>query len=157
MITVQQADFDLAAEYKRLREDAGDAGAIVTFTGLVREFYMPDADEALTGGSTQTLYLEHYPGMTEKSLQDIVAQAESRWPLLGTRIIHRIGKLQPGDQIVIVATASSHRHAAFEAAEFIMDYLKSHAPFWKKQSSATSSDWISSRSSDSEALKRWQD
>ncbi|MFL2839008.1 MAG: molybdopterin synthase catalytic subunit MoaE [Pseudohongiellaceae bacterium] len=157
MITVQQADFDLAAEYKRLREDAGDAGAIVTFTGLVREFYMPDADEALTGGSTQTLYLEHYPGMTEKSLQDIVAQAESRWPLLGTRIIHRIGKLHPGDQIVMVATASSHRHAAFEAAEFIMDYLKSHAPFWKKQSSATSSDWISSRSSDSEALKRWQD
>ncbi|MAV54226.1 MAG: hypothetical protein CBE20_08670 [Gammaproteobacteria bacterium TMED260] len=157
MITVQQADFDLAAEYKRLREDAGDAGAIVTFTGLVREFYMPDADEALTGGSTQTLYLEHYPGMTEKSLQDIVAKAESRWPLLGTRIIHRIGKLHPGDQIVMVATASSHRHAAFEAAEFIMDYLKSHAPFWKKQSSATSSDWISSRSSDSEALKRWQD
>ena len=157
MITVQQADFDLAAEYKQLREDAGDAGAIVTFTGLVREFYMPDADEALTGGSTQTLYLEHYPGMTEKSLQDIVAQAESRWPLLGTRIIHRIGKLHPGDQIVMVATASSHRHAAFEAAEFIMDYLKSHAPFWKKQSSATSSDWISSRSSDSEALKRWQD
>ncbi|MAV52313.1 MAG: hypothetical protein CBE20_00605 [Gammaproteobacteria bacterium TMED260] len=157
MITVQQADFDLAAEYKRLREDAGDAGAIVTFTGLVREFYMPDADEALTGGSTQTLYLEHYPGMTEKSLQYIVAKAESRWPLLGTRIIHRIGKLHPGDQIVMVATASSHRHAAFEAAEFIMDYLKSHAPFWKKQSSATSSDWISSRSSDSEALKRWQD
>lgn len=157
MITVQQADFDLAAEYKRLREDAGDAGAIVTFTGLVREFYMPDADGALTGGSTQTLYLEHYPGMTEKSLQDIVAKAESRWPLLGTRIIHRIGKLHPGDQIVMVATASSHRHAAFEAAEFIMDYLKSHAPFWKKQSSATSSDWISSRSSDSEALKRWQD
>ena len=157
MITVQQADFDLAAEYKQLREDAGDAGAIVTFTGLVREFYMPDADGALTGGSTQTLYLEHYPGMTEKSLQDIVAQAESRWPLLGTRIIHRIGKLHPGDQIVMVATASSHRHAAFEAAEFIMDYLKSHAPFWKKQSSATSSDWISSRSSDSEALKRWQD
>lgn len=157
MITVQQADFDLAAEYKRLREDAGDAGAIVTFTGLVREFYMPDADGALTGGSTQTLYLEHYPGMTEKSLQDIVAQAESRWPLLGTRIIHRIGKLHPRDQIVMVATASSHRHAAFEAAEFIMDYLKSHAPFWKKQSSATSSDWISSRSSDSEALKRWQD
>ena len=157
MITVQQADFDLAAEYKRLREDAGDAGAIVTFTGLVREFYMPDADEALTGGSTQTLYLEHYPGMTEKSLQDIVAKAESRWPLLGTRIIHRIGKLHPGDQIVMVATASSHRHAAFEAAEFIMDYLKSHAPFWKKQSSAASSDWISSRSSDSEALKRWQD
>ena len=157
MITVQQADFDLAAEYKRLREDAGDAGAIVTFTGLVREFYVPDADESLPGGSTQTLYLEHYPGMTEKSLQDIVAQAESRWPLLGTRIIHRIGELHRGDQIVMVATASSHRHAAFEAAEFIMDYLKSHAPFWKKQSSATSSDWITSRSSDSEALKRWQD
>jgi molybdopterin synthase catalytic subunit len=95
--------------------------------------------------------------MTEKKLQDIVAQAESRWPLLGARIIHRIGELHPGDQIVMVATASSHRHAAFEAAEFIMDYLKSHAPFWKKQSSATSSDWISSRSSDGEALKRWQD
>lgn len=157
MITVQQADFDLAAEYNRLREDAGDTGAIVTFTGLVREFYVPDADEALPGGSTKTLYLEHYPGMTEKKLQDIVAQAESRWPLLGARIIHRIGELHPGDQIVMVATASSHRHAAFEAAEFIMDYLKSHAPFWKKQSSATSSDWISSRSSDGEALKRWQD
>jgi molybdopterin synthase catalytic subunit len=95
--------------------------------------------------------------MTEKSLQEIVAQAESRWPLLGTRVIHRVGELHPGDQIVMVATASSHRHAAFEAAEFIMDYLKSHAPFWKKQTSASSSDWISSRSSDSEALKRWQD
>lgn len=157
MITVQEADFDLAAEYGRLRADAGDVGAIVTFTGLVREFYVPDADEALPGGNTQTLYLEHYPGMTEKSLQDIVSQAESRWPLLGARVIHRVGELHPGDQIVMVATASSHRQAAFEAAEFIMDYLKSHAPFWKKQTSATSSDWISSRNSDSEALKRWQD
>jgi molybdopterin synthase catalytic subunit len=157
MITVQAEDFDLAAEYESLRADVGDIGAIVTFTGLVREFYVPDSDEALLGGTTQTLYLEHYPGMTEKSLQEIVAQAESRWPLLGTRVIHRVGELHPGDQIVMVATASSHRHAAFEAAEFIMDYLKSHAPFWKKQTSASSSDWISSRSSDSEALKRWQD
>lgn len=157
MISVQHEDFDLAAEYAKLRADAGDSGAIVTFTGLVREFYVPDADESLQGGNTQTLYLEHYPGMTEKSLQDIVSQAEARWPLLGTRVIHRVGKLHPGDQIVMVATASGHRHAAFAAAEFIMDYLKSHAPLWKKQTSATSSDWISSRSSDSEALKRWQD
>ena len=117
---------------------------------------MPDADESLEGGVTQTLYLEHYPGMTEKSLEDILAQARERWPLQGARIIHRIGELHAGDQIVMVATASSHRHAAFEAAQFIMDYLKSHAPFWKKQTTANSSDWIGSRSSDSEALKRWQ-
>ena len=157
MITVQQADFNLAAEYKRLREDAGDAGAIVTFTGLVREFYMPDADEALPGGSTQILYLEHYKGMTEKSLQDIVAQAESRWPLLGTRIIHRIGELHPRDQIVMVATASSHRHAAFEAAEFIMDYLKTKAPFWKKEDRESGASWVDARETDYAALQRWDD
>ena len=146
-VRVQQDDFDVGAESRALQGPA--VGAIALFVGTVRSLSEDDIVTAMT--------LEHYPGMTEKKLQDIVAQAESRWPLLGARIIHRIGELHPGDQIVMVATASSHRHAAFEAAEFIMDYLKSHAPFWKKQSSATSSDWISSRSSDGEALKRWQD
>ena len=156
MISVQKEDFDIAREYEQLRIAAGDPGAIVTFTGLVREFYAPDRDESIEGGQTETLFLEHYPGMTEKCLDDIVSQANTRWPLLGARVIHRIGELNAGDQIVMVATASSHRHAAFESAQFIMDYLKSHAPFWKKQTTAHSSDWIESRHSDSEALKRWE-
>lgn len=153
MISVQEDDFDIAEEYARLRVAAGDAGAIVTFTGLVREIYDPrDASpEQITA-----LTLEHYPGMTEKALEDIVAQANARWRLLGTRVIHRVGRLQSGDQIVLVATASANRQDAFAAADFIMDYLKSNAPFWKKQETSTGSHWVEKRESDEAALARWQ-
>ncbi len=153
MILVQEQDFDLAQVYQSLRQQAGDPGAIVTFTGLVREIYDQDADASnpVTG-----LFLEHYPGMTEKCLEDIARQARDRWPLQALCIIHRVGELRPGDQIVLVGTASSHRHAAFEAAQFMMDYLKSKAPFWKKQRGKTGSEWVASRDSDSEAIARWQ-
>lgn len=153
MISVQTEDFDLAHEYKTLRQAAGDPGAIVTFSGLVRELYdtSTQSNDLVSG-----LFLEHYPGMTERCLEDIVTEAAGRWPLQATRVIHRIGELAPQEQIVFVGTASAHRHAAFESAMFIMDYLKSKAPFWKKQKSADGSQWIESRDSDVEAIKRWE-
>jgi len=152
MISIQNEDFSLADEYAAIRTRAGDAGAIVTFTGLVREIYGDDN----TAAAVQSLTLEHYPGMTEKCLKDIQLKAEDRWPLLAARIIHRVGELYSHDEIVLVATASAHRHAAFESAEFIMDYLKSEAPFWKKQKSKNESSWIESRDTDKAALDRWQ-
>ncbi len=151
MITVQFEDFDIGEEYAALRKQAGDAGAIVTFTGLVRELYATSSSDKI-----RSLTLEHYPGMTERCLADITAQANTRWQLLSTRIIHRVGTLQAGDQIVFVGTASAHRHHAFESAQFIMDYLKSEAPFWKKQTSTADSHWVESRDSDAEAIARWQ-
>ena len=162
MISIQTADFSLDEEYQKLRERAGDAGAIVTFTGLVREIY--DSGSKATGrlkgnreGKINTLYLEHYPGMTEKSLQQISDQAANKWALLATCIIHRVGQLSAKDQIVFVGTASAHRQDAFESAQFMMDYLKSNAPFWKKQRSESGSVWIESKQSDTDALDRWQD
>jgi molybdopterin synthase catalytic subunit len=152
VISIQTSDFSHADEYNAIRTRAGDAGAIVTFTGLVRELY-GDSEEL---DAVQSLTLEHYPGMTEKCLQEIQQQAEDRWPLLASTIIHRVGELYSHDQIVLVATASAHRQAAFESAEFIMDYLKSEAPFWKKQKSASGSSWIESRDTDQAALERWQ-
>ncbi len=154
MISVQEEDFSLAEEYDSLRERAGDVGAVVTFTGLVRELY-----QTAEGGveNIASLYLEHYPGMTEKSLQQILDQAMAKWPLLAVRVIHRVGELRAGEQIVFVGTASAHRQDAFEAAQFIMDYLKSRAPFWKKQSSTTDSHWVQSRQSDADALQRWEE
>lgn len=151
MIAVQSNDFDIAAEYVALRNGAGDAGAIITFTGLVRELYSANVSD-----KTRTLTLEHYPGMTERCLKDIEAQANSRWQLLATRIVHRVGELQAGDQIVFVGAASAHRQHAFEAAQFMMDYLKSEAPFWKKQTTAKGSHWVESRDIDAEAIERWQ-
>ncbi len=154
MISVQTEDFDLSQVYQSLRQQASDPGAIVTFTGLVREIYDQDVEVSspVTG-----LFLEHYPGMTEKCLEEIAGQAQERWPLQALRIIHRVGKLKPSDQIVLVATASAHRHAAFEAAQFMMDYLKSKAPFWKKQQGEQGGDWVESRNSDTEAIARWQE
>jgi molybdopterin synthase catalytic subunit len=152
MISVQEQDFDLGAEYSLLRESAGDAGAITIFTGLVREIY----DQSQTDDSkVNFLYLEHYPGMTEKSLQSIVDQANTKWSLLATRLVHRVGHLSPRDQIVFVGTASAHRQDAFDAAQFIMDYLKNKAPFWKKQGANESAVWIESRDSDEAALLKW--
>lgn len=152
MISVQKQDFDISHEYESLRVRAGDPGAIVTFSGLVREIYdtSESASDVVSG-----LFLEHYPGMTERCLEDITEQASQRWPLLATRIIHRVGELGPKEQIVFVGTASANRHAAFESAMFIMDYLKSHAPFWKKQKSEDGSRWIASRASDAAAIKKW--
>lgn len=148
-IDVQQQDFDLAAEYATLRAKADNPGAVTIFSGLVRELHDSDTTE-------QSLTLEHYPGMTEKALQDIAERASDRWPLSVCRIIHRVGTLQPGDQIVLVATASLHRDAAFAAAHFIMDYLKTSAPFWKKQVVGDQAHWVASRASDHEAAARWQ-
>lgn len=151
MISVQTEDFDLASEYHALRQRAGDAGAIVTFTGLVREIH-----DHKTGDAIQTLTLEHYPGMTEKSLQQILSVAEQRWSLLAARIIHRVGTLYPQEQIVLVGTASRHREDAFAAAQYLMDYLKSDAPFWKKQQTPEGSHWVQARESDAAAKQRWQ-
>ncbi len=153
MISVQTDDFNIAQEYEQLRVAAGDAGAIVTFTGLVREIY--DHDRA-SGAKIQSLFLEHYPGMTEKSLHTIVADANNKWDLLATRVIHRVGALKPSDQIVFVGTASAHRQNAFDGARFIMDFLKSEAPFWKKQATESSTEWVESRQTDAEAIETWR-
>ena len=153
MISVQVEDFNIADEHQQLRERAGDAGAIVTFTGLVREIYdHGDADLE----KIQTLTLEHYPGMTEKALKSIIDAANEKWTLLSTRVIHRVGVLRPSDQIVFVGAASAHRQNAFDAARFIMGYLKTEAPFWKKQITENSEQWIESRQSDTDALEVWQ-
>lgn len=162
MIRIQTADFSLDEEYRKLRELAGDAGAIVTFTGLVRELYDSTSEQqaqpkAGQQGKIHSLYLEHYPGMTEKSLQKISDQAAQKWPLLASCIIHRVGQLTAREQIVFVGTASAHRQDAFDSAQFMMDFLKSNAPFWKKQSSDSGSSWIESKQSDTQALDRWQE
>jgi molybdopterin synthase catalytic subunit len=135
VISVQTADFDPAQELRQLREQArGSAGAIASFTGLVRDFNEGDAVGQLT--------LEHYPGMTEKALAEIEQQARDRWELTGTVIIHRVGPLQPADQIVFVAAASAHRKAAFRACEFMIDTLKTDAPFWKKEQTPAGERWV---------------
>ncbi len=140
-VSVQAEDFDVGAEMAAMTDGRADIGALVSFTGLVRE---------MAGGSE--MVLEHYPGMTEKALSRIEAEARGRWELQDCRIIHRYGPLEAGAQIVLVLTASPHRHAAFEAAEFIMDFLKSRAPFWKKEAG---SGWVDAREADEAALGRW--
>lgn len=154
MITVTAEDFDIAKLYERLRQESNNAGAIATFTGLVREFYEPPADSEEP--KVLSLTLEHYPGMTEKALGSIVAQASQRWDVLACELVHRVGELKAGDQIVYVGVASTHRGDAFEAAQFIMDYLKSRAPFWKKQNTTAGEHWVEAREIDETALKRWQ-
>jgi len=140
-VSVQAEDFDLGAEMTAITNGRADIGAVVSFTGLVRD--MP-------GGSE--MVLEHYPGMTEKALEKIESEARARWVLQDCRIIHRYGPLEAGAQIVLVLAASPHRQAAFEAAEFIMDFLKSRAPFWKKEAG---SGWVDARDADEAALDRW--
>ena len=146
-VRVQQQDFDLRDETERLRSASLDVGAVVTFSGLVRS--------QQDGQAIKALVLEHYPGMTEKSLLKIVEQAGLRWPLSGVTVIHRIGELKPGDQIVFVGVTSAHRLAAFEACEFMMDYLKTRAPFWKKCLQEGSEHWVESKDSDQLASERW--
>ena len=142
-VRVQQERFDAGAELNGF--DPNGAGAVVTFTGLVRD---------VAGGLEQML-IEHYPAMTEKALREIAAEAEARWQLSNVLVIHRFGSLQPDEPIMMVATASRHRDAAFEAATFLMDYLKSRAPFWKKETTAAGENWVESTVKDEEALKRW--
>lgn len=144
-VRVQTADFDLGAEAEALGR-GGAAGAVVTFTGHVRG--APDGVEAMT--------LEHYPGMTEAALEEIEAEATRRWPLTGVVIVHRVGRLLPGERIMMVATASPHRAAAFAAAEFLMDYLKTRAPFWKKEEAGGDARWVDAREADDAAAARWK-
>lgn len=148
-VQVQTADFDLQNEYEQLRKISPSIGAIVQFVGLMRDLNDGDA--------VSNMFLEHYPGMTEKSLDKIVQEAQSRWPLFGVRLIHRIGELTPQDQIVMVAVASAHRQAAFEACDFIMDYLKTRAPFWKKELTEQGNRWVEAKDSDQQAADRWQE
>jgi molybdopterin synthase catalytic subunit len=146
-VRVQAGDFDLGLEVARLR--AGDArvGGVVTFVGTVRD--MND------GASVAEMELEHYPGMTERALEDIVAQAGSRWPLFGALVIHRVGPLKPLDQIVLVAVSAAHRGEAFAACEFIIDYLKTDAPFWKKEQTPEGARWVDARVTDDSAKAKW--
>ena len=147
-VSVQRDDFDLSSEVRNLTAGRVDIGAIVTFTGTVR-------GEA-KGQTIASMTLEHYPGMTESELSRVEAEALARWPLQATRIIHRFGELSPGDNIVLVIAASAHRQAAFDAAAFLMDYLKSRAPFWKKETTASGKgDWVDAREADDRALERW--
>ena len=148
MVIIQEQDFDIEHEVKALRAESSEIGAIVTFTGLVRD--INDSD------TVSRLYLEHYPGMTEKSIEKIVDEARSRWKLIGARVIHRVGQLSPTEQIVMVAVSSQHRKDAFLACEFIMDYLKTRAPFWKKEQTTEGERWLETRSSDFEAADQWR-
>lgn len=147
-VRIQRQDFDVAAEVAKLTGGRADIGAVVTFTGLCR-------DEA---GALAALELEHYPGMAEAETGRIACEAVERWPLLGLTAIHRYGRLEPGDNIVLVVAASTHRQAAFEAAGFLMDFLKSRAPFWKKEHRADGSKggWVDAREADEEAVRRWK-
>lgn len=147
MIRVETQDFDIGAEVKALTKGRTDIGAIVTFSGIVRD---------MNDGAVASMELEHYPGMTEKELARIEAEAHRRWPLQASLIIHRVGKLLPGDNIVLVIAASAHRQAAFEAASFLMDYLKTRAPFWKKEDRNGDAQWVDARESDGEAMKKWE-
>jgi len=149
-ISVQEADFDVGAEIEALSAGRSDVGAVASFVGLVRADTL-----AGRGDEVSAMTLEHYPGMTEKSLEAIVAEADGRWRLLGTRVIHRFGRLVPGERIVFVGVASSHRGDAFAACEFIMDYLKTRAPFWKKEDTPAGGRWVDAREADDSAAARW--
>ncbi len=144
-IVVQEPPFDFGAEAEAFAAGRTDLGAVVTFTGVVR-----DVTGALDG-----MAIEHYPGMTEKALESIARDAESRWSLGEVLVIHRYGQMAPGDRIMMVATASPHRKDAFEAAEYLMDYLKSRAPFWKKETAGGAQSWVAAKDEDESALKRW--
>ena len=146
-VRVQTQDFDAGLELTQLRRARKDVGAVVSFIGQVRDFN--------DGDTVSQLSLEHYPGMTEKALAAIVAQAQSRWDIVDTLIIHRVGSLQPLDQIVLVAVSGAHRGEAFKACEFIMDALKTEAPFWKKELTASGERWLDAKDSDDVARERW--
>ncbi|MFO7806136.1 MAG: molybdenum cofactor biosynthesis protein MoaE [Paracoccaceae bacterium] len=145
-IRVQDGRFDVGAELNAFTERQAKAGAVVSFAGIVRD----------TDGGLRHMEIEHYPGMTESALSDIAGQAMQRWALTDALVIHRFGRLAPSETIMMVATASAHRADAFAAADFLMDYLKSRAPFWKKEVTAEGSDWVAAKDSDEDALSRWR-
>lgn len=148
-VSVQKADFDVGAEVAALSHGRHEVGAVASFVGLVRD---------ISGGSNiAAMTLEHYPGMTEKSLEEIVDQAEARWSLYAVRVIHRFGRLEPGDRIVFVGVAGAHRGESFAACEFIMDYLKTRAPFWKREETPEGAHWVDARDSDDSAAARWEE
>lgn len=144
-VTVQAEGFDAGAELNEFSRAIGEAGAVVSFTGLVRD----------NGGKLSAMEIEHYPGMTEKAIAAMMDEAAARWALVDAQVIHRFGRLAAGEVIMMVLVASRHRADAFQAAEFLMDYLKSRAPFWKKELSATGDDWVAARDEDEAALGRW--
>jgi|SRR5215472_3955937 len=146
-IRIQQADFDIAREIALLTRGRTDIGAVVSFSGICR------GTEG--GGEIAALTLEHYPGMAETEIERRAQEAVTRWPLQGLTVLHRFGRIEPGQNIVLVLTASEHRQAAFEAAEFLMDYLKTSAPFWKREESTKGSSWIEARADDDAAAQRW--
>jgi molybdopterin synthase catalytic subunit len=147
-VRIQREDFDVAAEAKALTRGRKDIGAVVTFTGLCRD----------ENGALAALELEHYPGMAEEEISRVAAEAAARWPLLGGVAIHRYGRIEPGENIVLVVVAAAHRLAAFAAAEFMMDYLKTRAPFWKKEhlKDGREGDWVAAKDADDEAAERWR-
>jgi len=147
-VRIQAGDFDLAAEVAQLRAGQPGVGGIVTFVGTVR-----DMNE---GAAVAEMELEHYPGMTEQSIAAIIDQARARWPLFGALVIHRIGPLKPLEQIVLVAVTAAHRGEAFAACEFIIDYLKTEAPFWKKEQTPQGARWVDARVTDETALQKWK-
>ena len=144
-IRVQDAPFDYGQECADFGADRSDIGAIVTFCGIVRDEH----------STLQTMQIEHYPGMTERALHKIASEAQARWSLSDCLIIHRFGRLKPGEKIMMVATAARHRADAFAAADFLMDYLKSRAPFWKKETTSEGEAWVAAKDSDEDALRRW--
>ena len=156
-VSVQEADFDVGAEIAALSAGRDDVGAVASFVGLVRADKLNDekVDGEHTAAAVHAMTLEHYPGMTEKSLEAIVAEAATRWEFFAARVIHRVGRLLPGERIVFVAVASAHRSEAFAACEFIMDYLKTRAPFWKKEDTPAGGRWVDARDSDDSAAARW--
>jgi molybdopterin synthase catalytic subunit len=146
-VFIQTADFDLSNEVVTLRADDGGVGAVCVFVGTVRD--------RNAGSQVSAMELEHYPGMTEQSIQGMMAEAAERFDILGARVIHRVGLMQPLDQIVLVAVTSAHRGESFQACEFLMDYLKTQAPFWKKEATPGGHRWVDARVSDDKALARW--
>ncbi|HEY8048961.1 MAG TPA: molybdenum cofactor biosynthesis protein MoaE [Ramlibacter sp.] len=143
-VSVQHEDFDLSHECAALQGSDGRVGAVCSFVGTVR-----------SSGGVAAMELEHYPGMTERAIEAMVDEAQRRFDIFGVRVIHRVGELKPGEQIVMVAVTSAHRHQSFQACEFLMDYLKTQAPFWKKEHTPQGAQWVDARVSDDEALTRW--
>ncbi|HLH93133.1 MAG TPA: molybdopterin synthase catalytic subunit MoaE [Xanthobacteraceae bacterium] len=148
VVRLQREDFDAAAEAAAITRGRTDIGAVVTFAGICRDHEAGQGVSALT--------LEHYPGMAEEEIERHVEEAKARWPLLGVTVIHRYGRMVPGDNIVLVVTASTHRAAAFEAAEFLMDYLKTRAPFWKQEERPQGTAWVEAKATDDAAAGRWE-
>ena len=152
-VRIQTARFDVSEEIAALQEYDPRIGAVCTFLGTVRDRNIHDVDHA---GSVQTLELEHYPGMTEKSIEAMIDEAHQRFDIYGVRVVHRVGLMRPTEPVVLVAAASAHRGESFKACEFVMDYLKTQAPFWKKEATPTGEHWVDARSTDDEAMERWR-